>query len=118
MSRVTKRLAPWEEITYFKTPTVTVTAMTSATSWVEIAKANPQRVLMLIHTEAATIVAVSPDATLRSGGLIVTDTLPPLEISEAKYGPLATMAWYAQGDLGVNVTVIEVVLRQWPEDQQ
>lgn len=118
MSSTTKRLAPWEEIVYFDTPKTTVITLSAAQTWEQIAPANPQRVALFIGSVQG--VNVSPDSTIsaQSGGIPLGSTTPPILLTEASHGPLCTMAWYASGNLSAVVTVIEVVLRHWPEGQQ
>jgi hypothetical protein len=114
-----RKLAPWEEIGYFQVPQVTAVAITSAIAWQPIVAANPNRVSLTLATSGE--VYVSPTNTLplsggTIGGIPLTDAMLPLRIHEAKDGPLCTSEWWAAPLSGATtVTVIEIILREFPE---
>lgn len=107
-------IPPWEEITYFQTPTVSIVTVGGPGQWTQLCKANPNRVVLWISPASGVEVTPDPSASL-STGIALSGTTPPLQIREAQDGPLATSAWYAQSSVGnVSCTVIEVILREFP----
>lgn len=107
-------IPPWEEVTYFQAPTVSIVTVGGPGQWTPLCKANPNRVVLWISPVQAIQVTPDPLSSLSTGIQLPTGMLP-LMIREAQDGPLATSAWYAQSSVGnVSCTVIEVILREFP----
>lgn len=111
-----RRLPPWRETSYFNVPTVT-TFNLSGSAPTQLAQPNINRVALLISANAGNYVLPGEEPVTQNVGLPVGPNVPALCITEAQYGPLAQLAWWAAGGgTGTGIaTVIEVVLREWPE---
>lgn len=113
-----RRMPPWKEVTYFQVPTVSSAGPPPINGWVQCALANTNRTALLISSPSAAVV-VSPDPTKPAGtGIALSQSQPPFTILESQLGPLCTGPWYMSGISGSGngtVTVIEVVLREWPQ---
>lgn len=111
-----RRLPPWEEIQYFNAP-VTTTHM-SVASGVQVAAANPQRVLLAFSAPSGVDIRLSPVATDGNGGGWVAGANPTnLVFREKDDATLCTCAWFAVGSIAGPFTVTEVILRQWPDEE-
>lgn len=110
-----RQLAPWEEIGYFQLPNVIVTPLTGPVGWTQIAPNSPNRVSLTISSTGST--RLSTDNTIATGaGIAITNTMAPYVVREKDDGNLCTSAWYAVNGGAGTVTVIEVILREWPGD--
>lgn len=110
-----RKMAPWEEITYFDNPKVSFFGNTAGGEWVLIAPANPQRVALIMSTTGTS--CLSPDDTLPfAGGIPLNAYSPYITITEAQFGSLCTSAWYSYSTELANLTVIEVILREMPQE--
>lgn len=118
MGTSARRLPPWKEVPFFNVPTQVVTAIPSAAKWFLVAPADTNRVVLLLSSSVANMF-LTIDPTVPTGtGMTISDLMLPLEITEARHGPLCTAAWYASlsGAVpGANVTAVSVVLREWPQ---
>jgi hypothetical protein len=108
-------MPPWEEITYFDTPKVTVTRIVTSGDWVQIATANPQRVAITISSSAIAQITVD-DTIPTTDGWTINAYSPTLCFTEAQYGPLCTMAFYGAVTTATDITVVEIILRKMPEE--
>lgn len=112
-----RRLAPWEEVQYFKPPKVNSFTLVGS-GYTQVAAADPQRVAILFSSNAQQQCVLSPDGTVTSPtGITLPTAYPTLFLTEAQYGPLCTGPWFANGN-GVIVTVIEIILRDFPEAER
>jgi hypothetical protein len=112
-------LPPWDEFPWFENPSITYVTV-GANSVVLLASANPRRVSLTLGLGTGNTVNLGPDPAMPndpnhgigigSGGNL------PLVIRQSEDGPLCQVAWYGNNPLGtpVIVTVIEVILRDWP----
>ena len=117
MGTSVRRLPPWKEVPYFQSPTIANVLVPTPNKWIPIAPADTNRVVLLLQCSNANMF-VSFDPTQAPGvGFQVSPNALPLEITEAKFGPLCTAAWYASLTAAIPnaaVTVAAVVLREWP----
>jgi hypothetical protein len=108
------KMPPWQEADYFQTPVVTATGISGLGSWVSIAPNAPNRVVLWIGTTQP--ITLTTDATIAtSGGLPLSNTMPPLVIRQKDDANLCAQQWFAAASAGTTVTTIEIVLRQWPK---
>lgn len=113
-----RSLPPWEENQWFEVPTCRFVTVNVPNTTL-IASANPRRVGIIIAGSTTNLIYVAPNPSLdftNGGGFPVVDTKAPLQFAHKDYGPLVAMDWYATaGALPAIVTVVEVVLRDWPK---
>ena len=108
-----RKMPPWEEITYFQTPLVTVTVGGPLGKWQQLVSGNPQRVGILIAASAQA--NISPDPTINtSGGFFTSNATNPLDFFEARHGSLVTGPWYVANSQGNFITTVEIILREYP----
>ena len=109
-----RQLAPWEEITYFQTPNVIVTALAGGPPWNSICPGRPNRVGLIFSASAQAF--ISPDNSINTGaGIQLAAGSPTWSITEKDFGPLVIMPWWAIGQGLTQLTVIEIVLREFPQ---
>lgn len=118
MGTSARRLPPWKEVPYFQTPIILNTAIPTPNKWVQVAPGDTNRVVLLLQCNLSNIF-VSPDPSQTPGvGFLLSPNALPLEITEARHGPLCTTAWYASitsAFPNAAVTVAMVSLREWPQ---
>lgn len=110
-----RQLTPWEEITYFQNPVWTNTNIGPGNPWKQICGSNPQRVALLVS--AAGQCNITTDTTLStSAGLALVSGYPVQVFRQSETGPLCTQAWYAAAQGGTTLTTVEILLREWPDN--
>lgn len=115
-------LSPMDEMMWFATPTETYVAVASGTL-TPILEANPMRVGFVVSVSLgpgdAQITTNAQNPLDGVSGLTLSATLAqPLVILQRDLGPLAQVAWYATcagATASAFLTIIEIVLRAWPE---
>ena len=109
-----RRLAPWEEIGYFKDPVWSVvTPNAGGAAWQPLVTANPNRVALILS--AATSAFVTTDPTIsNANGIILGTSQETQTFLEKDVGPLTTAAWFISANSGGAVTVVEIILREMP----
>lgn len=118
MGTSARRLPPWKEVPFFNVPTQAATAISSAAKWFQVAPADTNRVVLLLSSSVANMFLTVDPSIAPGTGLVISDLMLPLEITEARHGPLCTAAWYASLSGVVPnaaVTAVSVVLREWPQ---
>lgn len=118
MGTSVRRLPPWKEVPYFNVPTQQNTAISAANKWFQVAPADTNRVVLLLSASVANVFLSVDNSQPTSTGMVIADTMLPLEITEARHGPLCTAAWYASMSGVVPnaaVAAVSVVLREWPQ---
>jgi hypothetical protein len=112
-----RTLSPWEAQRYFKNPAETTKGV-SVGVVNPLCDDNPMRVGLIFATPPgnASPVSVSMNAILTiSQGIAVSSTAPLFMLSHNEWGVLVQRAWYAaSGGAGTFLTVIELILRDWP----
>lgn len=107
-------LPPWDASIYFFLPVQSVISIAAGT--VPLVPANPNRVGLLIGCSAGpnATVGVNP-APAMGEGIPVNNLTPPLYITHEHWGSLVQAEWFLSAPIiGGVVTVIEVILRDWP----
>lgn len=113
---VQRKLPPWEEIQFFNDPVVTV--LPAPHAGVQVVAANPQRVVLVLSCATAGNAQLAPFvSTLTQGGIALDSSTPTIIITEKDHGPLCTCAWFSVILMAVPLTVVEVILRQWPDEE-
>lgn len=112
-----RTLSPWEAQRYFKNPTETTKGL-SVGAVNPLCDDNPMRVGLIFAAPPAAAspaaVSLNPILTI-SQGIEVSSTAGNLMLSHAEWGVLVQRAWYgASGGVGNFLTVIELILRDWP----
>jgi hypothetical protein len=114
-------MPPWETFGYFDTPTETVFNLASQVPTL-IMKANMKRVAFVID---APIGAQSFQISTRRDfvsvdGININNTRPVFLITNRDFGPLTQVEWwaFANGAMGGDLTVIEIILREWPTQER
>ena len=108
-------LSPWDSYRYFSDPVETT--ISSPAVHDRVCSFNTRRVALIIGLQSAgDTIRITTKPGVDSGfGFILSGTNPPFELTQAMHGNLCQADWFfAQGTLGV-VTVIEVLLNDWPE---
>lgn len=112
-------LSPMDEMGWFLTPVETF--FTGVTANMLVAKANPNRVVLIFSAGATTqqggalaTLSTSPNAAVAQG-IQLTPTQPNYTLRQKVDGPLCQSAWYVTPSMpGGNFTVLELILRDWP----
>lgn len=108
-------LAPWDEMAYFDAPRWTLTQMVVGQS-IQVVGANSQRVVLMFAAPAG---IADPEISTRDDlgatkNLLVKSGNLPLIFTQRDHGPLCQAQWFGTSTAAVNLTVVEVVLREWP----
>jgi hypothetical protein len=111
-----KSMSPMDAFEWFQTPICTFFGALSGTP-LQIAKANPQRVALIISSGSSTNIAPETAVLVAGGGIALNATLTTLVFIQAETGPLCQLGWWATNTALGNVTVVEVLLREWPGDR-
>ena len=111
---VERRLPPWEEITYFDLPK---TSFPTVAVGGQIVAANPQRVILSIGSDitVGNTAILTPNAPGQAGFLL-SSSVPQIVLREKDDATLCTAAWFNQSASPHAFHVIEVILRQWPDE--
>jgi hypothetical protein len=111
-------MPPWDEITYFQTPKVSYITL-DVNGKGQLCNSDPQRIGIMFGSN--TPVNICPDAALLAradGGIpltVLSTGIPFIYINHDKMPGLPQVAWFANfGTMNQTVTVIEIVLREWP----
>lgn len=111
-------MSPWDAIAWFDTPTERVVNLAAPPAWTKVAAFNPRRVVLLFGLLSATTVNVSTVQGAAGSGFTIVSGEGFMVLRQATDGPLAQMDWYAQPNPGTSLTVIEVLLRDWPHTME
>lgn len=110
-------MSPWDAVTWFETPTVTYVSVTVATLK-QVVAANVRRVYLAFISQNQAGHAYAPNTTPFTGkGYISSSNVPSIEFRFADHGPLVTSEWFVYPAATITVTVVEVILRDWPRDK-
>lgn len=101
---------------YFDIPTET-TVPTPGGTVVQLCKADPTRVVLIIGTAGgATLQLSTKNDVGATGGFIVAQDNQPFVLMQSRHGSLAQQAWFAGPSMVIeNICVIELFLRRKPE---
>lgn len=117
MGTSARRMPPWKEVPYFNVPTQTSTPLTAANKWIQVAPPDTNRICLMLSASVANVFLTVDPSQPTGTGLVISDTMWPFELTEARHGPLCTAAWYASiiGAIpNAAVAAVSVVLREWP----
>ena len=109
-------LSPMDSFRYFQTPIQTDYTLANGEKRV-VAAVNPARVGLIIATNP-------PSSGLSIGlngqvgatlGIPIVSQQPTIQITQGEWGALVQAEWWAFSTAGNTVSVIEVILNDWPE---
>jgi len=110
------KMAPWDELAYFFTPTQTEVLIQPAPNPTPICLANPNRVALMIANFGNNVCQVGINGDMPANvGINLSNGTLPLILNFKDHGPLPQLQWFAMGGVGgFTISVFEVVLREWP----
>lgn len=107
-------LAPWDLLPYFRLPVETFYSTT--TDGQKVVTANPMRWGLIFSTSYTSTMGLTTNAgTSLAQGVIISQTNPTYMMTTDTHGPLPTLSWYVSVN-GSQLTVIELILQSWPND--
>lgn len=79
---------------------------------------EPRRVALILCAvvSSGTVQVSTNPAVSLSLGYTLSVQNPALQLFNYESGPLCQQAWFGNGQLGALMTVIEVLVRDWPDD--
>ena len=108
-------MSPWQENQWFQPIRETFFSNPGADAVFQIAKSDPQRVVLGFHSPSSSPVYVSTKSSVSAtDGLTIQSTTLPWMIRQALEGPLANVEWFAFIPANMGILVFEVALRDWP----
>lgn len=112
-------LPPWEEMRWFEEPKTTLVT-NSGSGVIQLVETNPRRVAMLVGASGTVYIAPSQSINPAGGeGLLIQPGQGPIYITQKAHGNLCQVQWFVSQVFGtVVVTVIEVILRDWPRSNK
>ena len=110
-------MAPWDAIKYFATPVDSSLLVPGTIT--QILEGNPQRVALLFSAVAATC-GVSPFGETAAGAfpILITSTNRPTLFTFRDHGVIVQMPWWVNAGVGQPLTVWQLILNDWPGEDQ
>jgi hypothetical protein len=107
-------MAPWDENAYFDLPIVTALNVGIGPTQ-QVIGANPRRVVLMFSNPGAQVI-IGTSSRIISGleGFNVSNALAPIVFTQKDHGPLCTIEWWANFIASGQLTITEVLLREWP----
>jgi hypothetical protein len=101
---------------WFLPPVLTSFTLGAGPGPLLIAGANPQRVGLIVSQSSGPNSTVAPSQNVAIGnGIFMNNTTLPVAYFQSDWGNLVSVEWYAaQPNAGAVISVIEVLLRDWP----
>jgi len=109
-----RTLAPWDEFDYFDLPVETLVSVNNI-NWVSVAIANVRRVALIfaVPTSGGTAFVSTAQGGVANSGIPLSPTIPPVLITQRRYGNLCQVQWFGSATVATGITVIEVLLHDW-----
>jgi hypothetical protein len=109
-----RTMAPWDENAYFQA--IQETFFTGVAGTHQLAQADPMRVALIfsLNTGATALITTQP-GNVTFAGILLNSTQSTLVITQRDFGNLCQSDWWTALGPGINITVIEVRLREWPQ---
>ena len=115
-------MAPWDELTYFDLPLVTVTHIPPSNVGIQILGANPLRVVSVIgflgSTGAKTAFIRPTTGQIDGSGLQISNANLPVVFTAKDHPSLCQAAWFAVSPAAaVDIETFEVCMHDWPRTE-
>ena len=107
-------MPPWESYGWFDTPTERVVTLAVAPAWTQLCGRSVRRVVLVLATTSQTTVSLSMSPGNSGAGFVYQTSQSPLIWTQKDHAVLCQEEWWAKPGSGLQVTVIEVLLRAWP----
>ena len=115
-------MAPWKENLAFDVPKQTTFSIATGSAWQLIAGPDLQRVGLIFSAVPGSTIQVflgidPTSALVADAGLALSVNRPVLEIHQKDWGPLPSLDWYAAAGVAGELTIVKLLLREWPRKQ-